>query len=483
MDFERLTATELQKKLKNREISAVETAELFIQRIEADRNRSDTLNAFIHFCPDDMLKAAEAADQRIADNDTAPLLGIPVAIKDNINWHGKPTTCGSKMLEGYRASYDAHVIEQLKSAGAVFPGKTNMDEFAMGSSNETSAFGPVRNPVSRDRIPGGSSGGSAAAVAAGFAPLALGSDTGGSIRQPAALCGVVGFKPTYGLISRYGLVAFASSLDQIGTFSTTVADTALLMNTLAGHDLRDSTSVSLPVPDYTAGLDGDLDGITVGIPEEYYQAGLSPEINSIINRLITLLEKNGAKIKPISLPSTEYAAPVYYIIAPAEASANLARFDGIRYGHRSKAAASLSEVYNKSRGEGFGDEVKRRILLGTYVLSSGYYDAYYKKAQQVRTVIRDDFRRGFDQCDIMLTPTTPTTAFPLGSKLDDPVAMYLSDIYTISANLAGIPGLSLPAGTASDGLPVGVQLLGAHFEEAKLLQISHRLEQLIQNTQ
>lgn len=478
MELDQLTAIEINNLLQKKEISARETASYFLDRISADEQRSDKINAFINVFPEQMLKTAENADKRLAEGDRSPLLGVPVALKDNINWHGTPTTCGSKILTGYNASYSAHVVEQLLLAGSLFPGKTNMDEFAMGSSNETSAFGLVRNPANRECIPGGSSGGSAAAVAAGFSPLALGSDTGGSIRQPAALCGVVGLKPTYGLVSRFGLVAFASSLDQIGTFSKTVADSALLLNAIAGHDQRDSTSVNTDIPDYTSGLDGTLKGKTVGIPVEYFQQGLHSEIDEKIKHIIKLLESEGASVKEISLPHTEYATSVYYIIAPAEASANLARFDGVRYGKRTDNPENLAAVYDKSRGEGFGDEVKRRILLGTYVLSSGYYDAYYKKAQQVRTLIRNDFSSAFSECDVLLTPTTPATAFNIGEKMDDPVAMYLSDIYTISANLAGIPGISIPAGKNKAGLPIGVQLLGNHFKEANLLQFAHRLEKL-----
>jgi aspartyl-tRNA(Asn)/glutamyl-tRNA(Gln) amidotransferase subunit A len=406
-----------------------------------------------------------------------PLGGIPVAIKDNICVKGEETTCSSRILKGFKLPYDATVITRLRKAGAVLLGKTNMDEFAFGSSCETSCYGATRNPWDRDRIPGGSSGGSAAGVAAGQAVMALGSDTGGSIRQPAAMCGVVGMKPTYGRVSRYGLIAFASSLDQIGPITKDVEDAALLLGAIAGYDEMDSTSVDTPVPDYRRSLTKDIAGMTVGIPKEYFIEGIDAEVLNAVKDAIALFRKMGAKIIDISLPHTEYAVSTYYIIAPAEASSNLARFDGVQYGFRAKGPKDLVDMYVQTRSLGFGDEAKRRILLGTYVLSSGYYEAYYLKAQKVRTRLREDFTRAFSAVDCMLTPTTPTAAFRIGEKTADPLAMYLSDIFTIPANLAGIPGMSIPCGFTKTGLPIGLQILAKPFGEETIFRAAYAYEQ------
>ncbi len=479
MNIHELSVTVLKEKLENKELSSHEIVSHFLSRIETDRKKNDRINAFIEIFRDKALKDAAEADKKIAAGNSGELLGIPLALKDNLNLTGFPTTCGSKILEGYNSIYDACVVTNLKNSGTIFLGKTNMDEFAMGSSNETSTYGIVRNPVDRSRIPGGSSGGSASSIAAGFAPISLGSDTGGSIRQPASHCGVVGMKPTYGRVSRYGLVAYASSLDQIGPFAKNIEDAALLLKVISGYDNRDSTSADIPVPDYTDGLEGDLKGKKIGIPSQYFTKGINPEVETIVRNGIDKLKDLGAEIIDISLPHTEYAVEVYYIIATAEASSNLARFDGIRYGFRDKSAENLLEIFTKSRDAGFGDEVKRRILLGTYVLSSGYYDAYYLKALKARTLIKGDFDEAFKNVDAILTPVSPTPAFKIGEKSDDPVSMYLSDIFTISANLAGIPGISLNGGYTQEGLPVGIQLLGSHFQEHKLLKIAHRLEKAI----
>jgi len=404
------------------------------------------------------------------------LAGVPIAIKDNIATKGTKTTCASKILENFVPPYNAHVIEKLTQADAIFIGKTNLDEFAMGSSTENSAFQTTRNPWNLDCIPGGSSGGSAAAVAACEAPISLGSDTGGSIRQPASLCGIVGLKPTYGRVSRYGLFAYASSLDQIGTFSHDVSDTALLMNVIAGHDSRDSTSSPEAVPDYLANLDKPISSLTIGVAREYFTGGLDPEVEKSVRTALDVLKNQGATIKEVSLPHSPYAIATYYLVATAEASSNLARYDGVHYGHRSKDHKNLIDMYSKSRGEGFGAEVKRRIMLGTYALSSGYIDAYYLKALKVRRLIREDFDKAFAGCDVVAGPTSPTCAFKAGEKSSDPLAMYLSDIYTISCNLAGIPGISIPCGFNSKGLPIGLQLLGAPFSEEKLLRVARLYE-------
>ncbi len=437
------------------------------------------VKAFNEVFTDHALAQAKVVDAQIAAGKPAgPLAGVPMAIKDNMLIKGECCTCSSKILEGFVGTYDATVIQKLRAAGAVFLGRTNLDEFAMGSSTENSAFHTTHNPWDLERVPGGSSGGSAAAVAARMAPLSLGSDTGGSIRQPAAFCGILGFKPTYGRVSRFGLIAFASSLDQIGPFATTAKDAALLLQTIAGHDVHDSTSVNKPVPDYVANLNKDIKGLRIGLPKEYFVSGMDPEIEKAIRSAIKALEGLGAKIREISLPNTKHCLAVYYILAPSEASSNLSRFDGIRYGHRTTNATNLLELYERSRGEGFGPEVKRRIMLGTYALSSGYYDAYYAKAQKVRTLIKQDFDKAFVDVDVIATPTTPSAAFKPGEKINDPLQMYLSDIFTISCNLAGLPGLSIPCGMTSKKLPIGLQLLGRPFEEEVLLRVADHFEKI-----
>ena len=471
-----LTISELTAKLARREVSAREATQSCLDQIARVDGR---LHAFLSYDAADALAQADAADQRIASGERGALLGVPVAMKDVLAVKNQPLNCASKILGKFISPYDATVVERLKSAGAIVFGRLNMDEFAMGSSTENSAFGATHNPWDLTRIPGGSSGGSAAAVVADEAFATLGSDTGGSIRQPAALCGCVGLKPTYGRVSRYGLVAFASSLDQIGPFTKDVRDAATLLNVLSGRDERDSTSVPEPVPDYTAALNGNIKGLKLGLPKEYLIGGLDPEVNAAVQAAIKQLEKLGAELVEISLPHTDYAVATYYIIATAEASANLARFDGIRYGARVNGADPI-ELYSRTRGAGFGAEVKRRIILGTYVLSSGYHDAYYLRAQKVRTLIRQDFLKAFEKVDAIVTPTTPTAAFKVGEKSDDPMQMYLSDIFTISCNLAGIPGLSLPCGfTASPKLPIGLQLLGKPFGEETILKIAHAYEQSV----
>lgn len=441
---------------------------------EIDRRRS--LNAFLSVFTDDVTRGADAADAAFASGSARPLEGMVVAVKDALCMEGKVTTCGSKILEHHEALYDATVISRLRDAGAIFIGKTNLDEFAMGSSGENSAYGPTRHPLDETRVPGGSSSGSCVSVAADLAMTALGTDTGGSIRQPAGFCGVVGLKPTYGRVSRYGLVAYASSFDQIGPFSHSVRDAALMLKVMAGHDPKDSTSSTEPVPDYTAALSGDVRGLKIGLPKEYFPAALNGEIRSVLQMQIDRLKAAGAEIVDVSLPHSEYTISTYYILATAEASSNLARYDGARYGYRTEGVKDLQQMYVKSRSEGFGSEVKRRIMLGTYVLSSGYYDAYYRKAQQVRRLIQNDFLNAFQSVDCLLTPIAPTTAFRLGENLDDPLQMYLNDIYTVSANLAGIPGLCVPAGKDAQGLPIGVQLLGKHFGEATILRVGDFLE-------
>jgi aspartyl-tRNA(Asn)/glutamyl-tRNA(Gln) amidotransferase subunit A len=409
-----------------------------------------------------------------ADSSDLRLRGLGIAVKDNICTKGLQTTCGSRILHNYRAHYDATAIKRLNEAGAIVIGKTNMDEFAMGSSNESSAFGPVKNPWDTTRVPGGSSGGSAAAVASGVVRAALGSETGGSVRQPASLCGIVGFKPTYGRISRYGLVAFASSLDNIGIFGQTVKDVADVLGVIAGRDEMDSTSADVPVPDYSAGLDDDIQGKTIGVPRELFGEGLDDEVRHAVELSIENFRSQGANIVDVELPYAKFGIAVYYIIATAEASSNLARYDGVRYGFRAEEASRLREMYSKTREEGFGEEVKRRIMLGTYVLSSGYYDAYYSKAQKVRALVKRDYQKAFATCDAILTPTSPTVAFKIGEKSDDPLAMYLNDVYTVSANLAGTPALSIPTGLSSDGLPIGTQLIGSFWSEKQLLNLAHR---------
>ncbi|MDN5937607.1 MAG: Asp-tRNA(Asn)/Glu-tRNA(Gln) amidotransferase subunit GatA [Salinisphaera sp.] len=454
------------------QVSAVELAQQCLARIERHQDR---LNALITICPERALQQAAEADRALAAG-ARGLTGVPLLHKDIFCTRGVKTSCASRMLDSFVAPYDATVVERLDQAGCVTLGKTNMDEFAMGSSNETSYYGPVRNPWNLDLVPGGSSGGSAAAVAAGLVAAATGTDTGGSIRQPAALCGVTGIKPTYGRVSRWGMVAFASSLDQAGCFGRCAQDCAWLLTAMAGFDARDSTSVDRPVPDYAAGLDNSLRGCRVGLPAEYFAPGLEGQTRAAVEAAVKALEALGAHIVDISLPHTELAVPAYYVIAPAEASSNLSRYDGVRYGHRCDNPRDLQDLYLRSRGEGFGAEVKRRIMIGTYVLSAGYYDAYYRQAQKVRRLIADDFRRAFEQVDLVAGPTTQGPAFPLGAKLSDPVAMYLNDIYTIPANLAGIPGLSLPCGLV-EGLPVGLQLLAPWFAEGRLLAAGHAYQQ------
>ncbi|MEA3209256.1 MAG: aspartyl-tRNA(Asn)/glutamyl-tRNA(Gln) amidotransferase subunit [Chthoniobacter sp.] len=471
MELPTLSVADLQAKLRAREVSPVEALDALDARISA-------IDPKIHGYLSRDLAAArnEAAHADV----TLPLGGVPIAIKDVINVSGQPCTCGSKILLGYRSPYDATVIRKLRAAGAVPFGRCNMDEFAMGSSTENSAFGPTLNPWDTTRIPGGSSGGSAAVVAADEAFAALGSDTGGSIRQPAALCGIVGLKPTYGRVSRFGLVAFASSLDQIGPFTKTVRDAGLVLNAIAGKDPQDSTSLDEPVPDYTALLGREMKGLRLGMPREYFIEGIDPQVDAAIRAAIRHYESLGAEIVEVSLPNTAHAVGVYYIVATAECSANLARFDGVRYGHRAAGASSLLDQYGRTREEGFGPEVKRRIILGTYVLSSGYYDAYYLRAQKVRTLIRRDFIQAFEKVDAIICPTSPEVAFKVGDRSDDPLKMYLADIFTIAANLGGICGISIPCGFASvEGrpLPIGLQLLGKPFEEARLLQIAHAYEQ------
>jgi len=466
-----LPITELRQKLTRKEISA---ADLVRDVASAIENRNPELGAYLSWDLDAALAEAANADLSL------PLGGIPIAIKDNMNVEGQPCTCGSKILaENYRAPYTATAIQNLRAAGAIPFGRLNMDEFAMGSSTENSALGVTRNPAALDRIPGGSSGGSASSVAGGIAIASLGSDTGGSIRQPAALCGCVGLKPTYGRVSRYGLVAFASSLDQIGSLTRSVADSALLLNHLCGHDPRDSTSLSESVPDFTAALGRDIKGLRIGLPKEYFIDGLHPEVEAAVRRGIAKLEALGAHIEEISLPHTEAGVATYYVLAPAEASANLARFDGVRYGHRSASASDLMEHYIQSRSEGFGPEVKRRILLGTYVLSSGYYDAYYLQAQKARTLIRDDFTAAFEKVDVIVSPTSPTPAHKMGELTGDPLQAYLEDVFTIPANLAGLPAISVPCGTIAHqgaSLPVGIQFISKALDEATLLQTAHAFE-------
>jgi len=466
------TVAELARGLRAKKFSSAELTRALLDRIE----KYKTLNAFITLDAERSLTQAAAADARRARGEDAALLGVPIAQKDIFCADGWRTTCGSKILSNFIAPYDATAIDKFNAAGAVILGKTNMDEFAMGSSNETSYYGAVRNPWNTDRVPGGSSGGSAAAVAARLAPAATGTDTGGSIRQPAALTNLTGLKPSYGRVSRYGMIAFASSLDQGGPMTRTAEDAAILLNTMAGFDPRDSTSVDAPVPDYTHALGSEIKGVRIGLPKEYFSEGLSGAVARVIEAAVEQYRKLGARIVEVSLPNSKLAVPCYYVLAPAEASSNLSRYDGVRYGYRAPEYADLTEMYERTRAEGFGPEVKRRIMIGTYALSAGYYDAYYLKAQKLRRLIADDFAQAFAQCDVILGPTSPTTAFKIGAKTDDPVSMYLSDIYTISVNLAGLPALSLPAGFA-ENLPVGMQLIGKYFDEARLLNVAHRYQQ------
>ena len=474
MQLNELTAHELHAKLANREVSSVELAEAVYKRIDSVE---DKVKSFVTLTREKALAKAAEVDAKISrGEEIGPLEGIPVVIKDNMCTEGVLTTCSSKMLHNFVPPYNATVVEKLYEAGAVVVGKANMDEFAMGSSTENSRFFATRNPWDTACVPGGSSGGSAASVAADETVYSLGSDTGGSIRQPASFCGVVGLKPTYGTVSRYGLIAFASSLDQIGPFTKDVADCAQVFNAIAGHDPKDSTSAEFDVPDYTKYLTGDVKGMRIGIPKEYFVKGTDPGVQKLISETIKKFEEMGAVCEETSLPHTEYALPVYYLLATAEASSNLARYDGVRYGYRDESAEDIVTMFMRTRAEGFGSEVKRRIMLGTYALSSGYYDAYYLKALKVRTLIKQDFDQAFERFDIILSPTSPTTAFKIGDKTDDPMKMYLSDIFTISLNLAGIPGISVPCGFV-DGLPVGLQLIAKPFGEGTLFQAAHAFEQ------
>ncbi|MCE8014594.1 Asp-tRNA(Asn)/Glu-tRNA(Gln) amidotransferase subunit GatA [Halomonas sp. MCCC 1A17488] len=466
------TLAELARSLDAGEFSSRELTQHLLGRID---RLDGELNSFVTVTYDQALAAAEAADKARAAGETAPLTGLPLALKDIFCTQDIKTTAGSRMLDNFISPYDATVVEKLKAAGTVSLGKTNMDEFAMGSSNENSHYGAVKNPWDLAAVPGGSSGGSAAAVAAGLVPAAIGTDTGGSIRQPAAFCGITGLKPTYGRVSRYGMIAYASSLDQAGPMARSAEDCALLLGAMAGHDLRDSTCVARGVPDYTEELDTPLAGLKIGLPREYFGDGLDPQVEAAVRDAIKVYESLGASVREVSLPHTHYAIPAYYVIAPAEASSNLSRFDGVRFGHRCDNPADLIDLYKRSRAEGFGDEVKRRILIGTHTLSEGFFDAYYKKAQQVRRLIRQDFLDAFEEVDVLMGPASPTPAFDLGAK-KDPVSMYLQDIYTIAINLAGIPGMSVPAGFAGSR-PIGLQILGSHFTEARLLNVAHQFQQ------
>ena len=477
MDLCGATAYQLRDEIAAGRVTSVAVTEAMLRTIA---QRDGELNAYISLMADTALEKAREVDERAKRGDAlGPLAGIPVAVKDLICTKGARTTCGSRMLESFVPPYDATVIGKLKAADAVLIGKTNMDEFGMGSSTETSHFGPTRNPHDPSRVPGGSSGGSAAALASDEAILALGSDTGGSIRQPASFCGVVGLKPTYGRVSRFGLVAYASSLDQIGPMARNVRDCALLMGILAGYDPKDSTSVDAEVPDYTGTLDQGIAGMRIGLPKECYGRGLDEAVKSAVLGMVEHLKASGAQVSEVSLPHTEVAIATYYILAMAEASANLARYDGVKYGFRAEGTKDLSDMYCRTRSEGFGDEVKRRIMLGTYTLSAGYYDAYYRKAQKVRTLIARDFEQALEPCDVLITPTSPTVAFKLGEKLDDPLQMYLSDIYTISANLAGVPALSAPCGVSPEGLPIGLQIFGRPFEEGTVLRAAYSVERVL----
>jgi aspartyl-tRNA(Asn)/glutamyl-tRNA(Gln) amidotransferase subunit A len=469
-----LTVAQLATKLHTKEVSAVEVTQHFLDRSHA----ADNLGAYLAFNDEFSLSQAKAADARIAAGDVSPLTGVPIAHKDIFVTKDFPSTAGSKMLDGYHSSFDSTVVNKFADSGMISLGKLNCDEFAMGSGNENSAFKPVLNPWDHTRIPGGSSGGSAAAVAARLTPAATGTDTGGSIRQPAAFCGITGIKPTYGRASRYGMIAFASSLDQAGPMARTAEDCALLLSAMCGPDLdRDSTSLDVPAEDYSRSLNDSLDGLRIGIPKEFFGEGLSADVRAAVDGALKEYEKLGAKLVPISLPRTELSIPVYYIIAPAEASSNLSRFDGVKFGHRAQNYTDLNDMYKKTRAEGFGDEVKRRIMIGTYVLSHGYYDAYYLQAQKIRRMIADDFQQAFKECDVIAGPVAPTVAWKLGEKSSDPVANYLADIFTLPASLAGLPGMSVPAGFGEGGMPVGLQLIGNYFSESKLLNMAHRLQQ------
>ncbi|MFI3189849.1 MAG: Asp-tRNA(Asn)/Glu-tRNA(Gln) amidotransferase subunit GatA [Methylococcales bacterium] len=474
-DLSTLTSKELHHKIVNKDISVMELVELFLNRIE---QYDPQLNAYITVVQDKARAQAIEVDNKIRSGElNHPLAGVPYALKDLFCTKGILTTCGSNMLRNFKSPYDATVYDKLNHAGAVLLGKVNMDEFAMGSSNENSAFGVVRNPWDTSRVPGGSSGGSAAAIAAGLAPYSLGSDTGGSVRQPASYCGISSIKPTYGRISRYGMTAYASSLDQCGPMARSAEDMALILQTISGFDVRDSTSANMPVPDYSATLNEPLTGLRIGIPKEFFADGLDAGVAKVINEAVEQFKRLGATVKEVSLPNSHLSVAAYYVIAPAEASANLSRFDGVRFGHSCDAPTNLQDLYERSRWEGFGDEVKRRIVIGTYALSSGYYDAYYLKAQKIRRLIKNDFVAAFNDVDVLMGPVTPTTAFKIGEKSDDPIAMYLGDIYTLPISLAGVPALSIPVGF-SDNLPVGLQIIGDYFNEAKLLNVAHQYQQV-----
>jgi len=470
----RKTVAELASALATKAVSSTELTQLYLDRIDSHQG----LNAFITVDRDNALASAKAADARLAKGKGDVLTGVPMAHKDIFCTDGVLTTCGSRMLSEFVAPYSATVVEKLNDAGMIMLGKTNMDEFAMGSSNETSFFGAAKNPWDTSLVPGGSSGGSAAAVAARLAPMATGTDTGGSIRQPAALCGITGLKPSYGRVSRFGMIAFASSLDQAGPMTQTAEDAALVLNAMAGFDTRDSTSAEEAVPDFGGRLEHDIKGLRIGLPTEFFGEGLSTDVEKAVQAALEEYKKLGAELVEISLPNSSLAIPCYYVLAPAEASSNLSRYDGVRYGYRAGEYTDLVEMYERTRAEGFGAEVKRRIMIGTYALSAGYYDAYYLKAQQLRRLIAEDFKSAFEKCDVIMGPTAPSTAFALGDKSEDPVAMYLNDIYTISVNLAGLPGMSIPAGFGDGGRPIGLQLIGQYFDEARLLQVAHRYQQV-----
>ncbi len=468
------TAHEIHEKYISKELKVVDVVKAFFDKIKTD---DEKIKAYITLCEEEALKDAEVVQAKIDNGEEiGPLAGIPIAIKDNMCTKGVKTTCASKMLENFIPPYDATVITKLKEAGAIIVGKTNMDEFAMGGSTEHSAFFKTHNPVNLNKVPGGSSGGSAAAVAGDLAPISLGSDTGGSIRQPASFCGIVGLKPTYGLISRYGLVAFASSFDQIGPFAKDVEDTANLLNVIAGYDEMDSTSAKIEKVDYTKSLVNDVKGLKIGVPKEFMAEGVNEEVKAAVSAAVEKFKALGAEVSECSLSVADYALPTYYIVACAEASSNLARFDGIRYGYRTSNYESLEDIYKNSRSEGFGEEVKRRIILGTYVLSSGYYDAYYKKAQRVRTLVKEGYDKVFENYDLILTPTAPSVAFDIGSKVNDPLEMYMADLMTVSINLAGVPAISIPCGKDNEGMPIGLQLISKHFNESKLLQAAYTFE-------
>ena len=472
-NFHQITLAQLSAMLRAGDASSTELTEHFLSRI---KQHDATLNSFITVVEEQAMTQAAEADKALKSGAAGPLTGVPIAHKDIFCTRGIRTSCGSKMLDNFISPYDATVVSKFKQAGVVTLGKTNMDEFAMGSSNETSFYGPVKNPWNTDTVPGGSSGGSAAAVASRLAPAATGTDTGGSIRQPAAMCGITGLKPTYGLVSRYGMIAFASSLDQGGPMAQTAEDCALMLNVMAGFDEKDSTSLEMGLPDYSAGLDNSIEGLRIGIPREYFDEGLDNNVRAVIQAALDQYRDMGAELVEIDLPNSGLSVPVYYVVAPAECSANLSRFDGVRYGYRCKDPLDLYDLYTRSRGEGFGAEVKRRIMVGTYALSAGYYDAYYLKAQQLRHLISDDFKAAFEKVDVIMGPASPGPAFNLGEKAEDPISMYLSDIYTIAVNLAGLPGMSVPAGFV-DGKPIGLQIIGNYFEESRLLNVAHQYQQ------